>query len=157
MPLGWCHPCLVMSIPAEAFHTWQCSKPASHQWRVGSVSSSSSFWSLLSPMSNLGCVGCTVVKNPPANAGYIRDVGSIPGLGRSLGGGHGDPLQYPCLENPMDRAAWWAAVHKFTKSQTQLKWLNTHTCIHICTYIHIYLYNQITLFFWIWLSLKIVS
>ena len=62
-----------------------------------------------------------VVKNSPANAGDARDASSIPGLGRSLGGGHGDPLQYPCLENPMDRAAWWAAVHKFTKSQTQRK------------------------------------
>ena len=47
-----------------------------------------------------------VVKNPPTNAG---DSGSIPGLGRSLGGEHGNPLQYYCLENPMDRGAWWAA------------------------------------------------
>ena len=47
-----------------------------------------------------------VVKNPPANAGDIRDVGSIPGLGRSPGGGNGNPLKYPCLENPMDREAW---------------------------------------------------
>ena len=49
-----------------------------------------------------------VVKNPPANAGDRRDVGSIPGLGRSLGGRHGNPLQYSYLENPMDRGAWWA-------------------------------------------------
>ena len=48
-----------------------------------------------------------VVKNLPANAGDIRDVGSVPGLGRSPGGGHGYPLQYSCLENPMDRRAWW--------------------------------------------------
>ena len=47
-----------------------------------------------------------VVKNPPANAGDVRDAGLVPGLGRSLGGGHGNPLQYSCLENPMDRAAW---------------------------------------------------
>ena len=47
----------------------------------------------------------SVVKNPPANAG---DPGSIPGSGRSSGGGHGNPLQYSCLENPMDREAWWA-------------------------------------------------
>ena len=46
-----------------------------------------------------------VVKDPPANAGYIRDAGSIPGSGRPLGGGHGNPL-YSCLENPMDRVAW---------------------------------------------------
>ena len=48
------------------------------------------------------------VKNPPANAGDIKDVGAIPGSGRPPGGGHGNPLQYPCLENPMDRAALWA-------------------------------------------------
>ena len=48
-----------------------------------------------------------MVKNLPANAGDIRDVGSIPGLGRSPGGGHGNPLQYSCLENPMDRGVWW--------------------------------------------------
>ena len=47
-----------------------------------------------------------VVKNPPANAGDVRDMGSIPALGRSPGGGHGNPLQYSCLENPMDKGAW---------------------------------------------------
>ena len=60
-----------------------------------------------------------VVKYPPANAGDIRDVGSIPGLGRSSGGGHGNPLQYSCLENPMDRGAWWAIVHGIAKSWTE--------------------------------------
>ena len=49
-----------------------------------------------------------VVKNPPANAGDVRDTGLILGSGRSLGGGHGNPLQYSCLENPMDRGAWRA-------------------------------------------------
>ena len=53
-----------------------------------------------------------VVKNLPANTGDARDVGSIPGLGRSPGGGHGSPLQYSCLENPMDRGAWQATVHR---------------------------------------------
>ena len=62
-----------------------------------------------------------MVKNLPANAGDIRDVGLIPGLGRSPGGGHGNPLQYSCLENPMDRETWWATVHRVTKSWTQLK------------------------------------
>ena len=62
-----------------------------------------------------------VIKNLPANAGDVRDVGSIPGLGRSPAGGHGNPLQYSCLKNPMDRRAWWAAVHGVIKSQTQLK------------------------------------
>ena len=64
-----------------------------------------------------------MVKNPPANAGDVRDMGSVPGVGRSPGGGHGNPLQYSSLENRMDRAAWWAAVHGVTKSQTQLKQL----------------------------------
>ena len=59
-----------------------------------------------------------VVKNPPASAGDIRDAGSIPGSGQSPGGGHGNPLWYSCLENPMDRGAWWAAVYRVTKSWT---------------------------------------
>ena len=58
------------------------------------------------------------VKNPPANAGDIRDAGSIPRSGRCPGGGHGNPLQYSCLENPMDRGAWQATVHRVTESQT---------------------------------------
>ena len=67
-----------------------------------------------------------VVNNPSANAGDARDLGSIPGLKRSPGGGHGNPLQYSCLENPMDRGAWWAMVYRVTKSQTQLKRLSMH-------------------------------
>ena len=66
-----------------------------------------------------------VVKNPPANAGDIRDVGSIPWSGRSSGGGNGHPLQYSCLENPMDRGAWPAIVHQVKKSQIRLKQLST--------------------------------
>ena len=62
-----------------------------------------------------------MVKSPPANAGDSRDVDSIPGLGRSPGGGNGNPLQYSCLENPMDRKAWRATVHGVAKRQTQLK------------------------------------
>ena len=58
-----------------------------------------------------------VVKSPPDNAGDIRDVGSIPELGRFLGEGHGNPLEY-CLENSVDRGAWWALVHNVTKSRT---------------------------------------
>ena len=57
-----------------------------------------------------------MVKNLSANAGDIRDSGSIPGLGRSPGGGHGNPLEYSCLENPMDRGAWQAIVHRVTES-----------------------------------------
>ena len=59
-----------------------------------------------------------VVKNPPANAGDVRDRASIPGLGRSPGGGHGNPLQYSCLENPMDRGDWQTTVLRVAKSQT---------------------------------------
>ena len=58
------------------------------------------------------------VKNPPADAGDRRDEGSIPGLGRSPGGGHGSPLQYSCLENPMDRGAWRTAVDGVPEDQT---------------------------------------
>ena len=59
-----------------------------------------------------------VVKNPPASAGDIRDAGSVPGLGRSLGGGHGNPLQYSCLKNSMDRGAWQAMGHRVAKGWT---------------------------------------
>ena len=58
-----------------------------------------------------------VIKNTPANVGDLGDEGSVPGLGRSLGGGHGNPLQYSCLENHMDRGAWWATVYRVTKSR----------------------------------------
>ena len=57
-----------------------------------------------------------VLKNLPASAGDVKDVGSIPGSGRSPGGGQGSPLHYSCLENPMDRGAWWATVHAVAKS-----------------------------------------
>ena len=59
-----------------------------------------------------------MVKNPSANAGDIRDAGSVPGLGRSPGGGHGNPLQYSYLENSMDRRVWLATVHGVTNSWT---------------------------------------
>ena len=64
-----------------------------------------------------GFPGGAMVKNLSADAGNTRDVGSIPGLGRSPGEGNGNPLQYSCLENHMDRGAWWATVHGVTKSQ----------------------------------------
>ena len=68
-----------------------------------------------------------VVKTLSANTGDMRDEDSIPGSGRSPGGGHGNPLQYSCLENSMNREAWWDTVHRVTKSWTQLKQLSAHT------------------------------
>ena len=62
-----------------------------------------------------------VVKNTPANAGDLKDAGSIPGLGRSPGGGHSNKLEYSCLEDPMDKGAWQAIVHGVSKSWTRLK------------------------------------
>ena len=59
-----------------------------------------------------------VVKNPPTRAGDLRDAASLPGSGRSPGGGHGNPLQDSCLENPMDRGAWRATVHSVAESDT---------------------------------------
>ena len=64
---------------------------------------------------HMGCPGVSAVKNPLANAG---DEDLIPALGRSPGGGNGNPLQYSCLENPMDRGAWQATVHRVTQSDT---------------------------------------
>ena len=67
------------------------------------------------------------VKDPPANVEDVRDTGSISGLQRPSGRGHGNPLQYSCLKNPMETGAWWATVHRVAKSQIQLKRLSTHT------------------------------
>ena len=67
-----------------------------------------------------------MVKIPPANAGNIRDMGSVPGSGRSPGEGNGNPLQYSYLEFPSDRGAWWATVHGVAKSQIRLKELSLH-------------------------------
>ena len=75
-----------------------------------------------------------VVKNPPA--GDARDVHSIPGSGLSPGKGTSNPLQYSCLESPMDRGAWWAIVHGVTKSRTRLKQLNTHACVFLSLWGH---------------------
>ena len=67
-----------------------------------------------------------LVKKPPANVGDFEGTDSIPVSGRSPREGHGNPLQYPCLENPMDRGAWRIAVHGITKSWTRLKRLSMH-------------------------------
>ena len=78
-----------------------------------------------------------VVKNPPANGGDSRDTGSIPALGRSPGEGNGDPLQYSCLGNPVDRGIWQSTVHGVTKSWAQLS-----TCTHTHTKIEEYLPDE---------------
>ena len=62
-----------------------------------------------------------VLKNLPASARDVRNLGSIPGLGRSPGEENGNPFHYSYLKNPMDRGAWWAAVHRVAKSKTRLK------------------------------------
>ena len=67
-----------------------------------------------------------MVKNLPASAGDTRDMCLLPGLERSSREGNGNPYQYPCLENPMDRGVWWAVVHRVAKSQTRLKPLSMH-------------------------------
>ena len=83
-----------------------------------------------------------LLKNLHAKSGDRRDLGLIPGWGRSSGGGHGNPFQYSCLENPMDSGAWWATVHGVTKSHTWLKWLSAHRPISAVqqsdTILHIY-------------------
>ena len=81
-----------------------------------------------------------VVKNLPANAGDLRDMGLIPGSGRSPGEGNGNPLQYSCLGNSADREAWWATVHGVARSRTRLKQLSMcarstvglRYCVHFC-------------------------
>ena len=81
----------------------------------------------------LGFPGGSEVKAPACNLGYL---GSVPGLGRFPEEGNGNPLQYSCLENPMDRGAWWATVHGVTKSQTQLSdflFFRAKVC-HVCCY-----------------------
>ena len=85
----------------------------------------------------------SAVKSLPANAG---DTGLIPGLGRFPGEGTRNPLQYSCLENPMDRGAWWAAINGVAKSHTQL---NMHTCRHPQIYKHTHICIQFLKFF-IW-------
>ena len=84
-----------------------------------------------------------VVKNPPGNAGEVRHVGSISELGRSPGEGNGNPLQSSCLENHMDRGAWWATVHGVAKSQTQLKLLSMYLFFLFFIYYFFYFLNFI--------------
>ena len=80
-----------------------------------------------------------VVKNLPANAGDATDAHSIPGLGRSPEGGNGNPLQYPCFENPMDRGAWQATVHEVANSRTRL---STHVTANLTKNIDNIIFNH---------------
>ena len=89
-------------------------------------------WILNLPRAGLGSspllfLGGASGKEPACNVGDIRDTDSIPGSGRFPGERYGNPLQYSCLENPMERGAWWTTVHEIAKSRTQLKGLGTHT------------------------------
>ena len=84
-----------------------------------------------------------MVKNLPVNAGDVRDLGSIPGLGRSPGGGHSNLLQYSCLENPMDRGAWGATVHRVAQSWTRLKRLSRQ--MHL---------GHVDMWPWAWVSVE---
>ena len=87
-----------------------------------------------------------VVKNLPADEGDVRDSGSIPGSGRSLGGGKGNPLQYSCLENPMDRGTQRATVHRVAKSQTPLKQLSTDACLVNSDHVFVAIVNNVNKF-----------
>ena len=98
---------------------------------------------------NEGFPGGSVVKNPPANA---KHPGLIPGLGRSPGEENGNPLQYSCLEYPMDREVWWATVHEVSKNQTRLKRLNRHTYICVCIYMYMYVYTYTCIYTHIYIS-----
>ena len=92
---------------------------------VGDATPGTSIWSFLIIIAQVALL----VKNPPANAGDIRDAGSVPGLGRYPGESHGNSLQYSCLENPMDRV-WQATIHGVAKSWTRLKWHSNHNSFH---------------------------
>ena len=81
--------------------------------------------------SDSGFPGGAVVKNPLANAGDTGDMGSVPGSGRSSGGGNGNPLQYSCPGNPMDRGAWQAASHRVTKESDRTYRLNNGNKVHV--------------------------
>ena len=96
-----------------------------YQFSVGITIHIFSFLFLLSLYLFLGASQVALmVKNPPGNVGDIRDGGQIPESERSPGGGRGNSLQYSCLENPLDKGAWWAIVHGVTKSRTRLKQLS---------------------------------
>ena len=102
-------------------------------WRVGGQGGEVYLQIWLPPTSTMGLPQWPSGKEAAYNTG---DAGSIPGLGRSPGGGHGNPLQYSCLENPMDRGAWWARMHGVAKSQMPLQGLSRYTRMYLLHAIH---------------------
>ena len=117
----------VLESGATAFSAWDVKEDAKEN----------SCWIIISLQMGFPCG--SVIKNPPANAG---DTGSIPGSGRSLRRGNGNPLQYSCLGNPMDREAWWATARAVAKSRTQLNdWLASlpKRGVSLCPFLAYYL------------------
>ena len=108
------------------------------QWVLSKMTGSGEFGLLYFtfPTKKLGFPGGSVCKESTCNAGDTGDISLIPGLGKAPGGGHGNPLQYSCLENPMDREAWQAMVHRVSKSQTQLKRLSVYAQVNQIQDIH---------------------
>ena len=117
----------IFSVSTKVFPNTTVSRSIASEQNPKAEGPQEVIWSSPWPKSLGRCGGSfpggSVVKNLPANAGATGDAGSIPGWGRSPGGGNGNPLQYSCLENPRDRGAWCATVHGVAKSQT---WLNEH-------------------------------
>ena len=103
-----------------------CQGKAGHWWCRQQTQINSGSWLVLIPCTQV----VLVVKNTPANGRDVRDVGTVPGWGRSPGEGHGHPLQYSCLEKPTERGAWQATVRGVTKIQT-MKWLSMYVGVFI--------------------------
>ena len=97
-----------------------------HDWATNTLHSELTS-SLRSEFYVLWCFPGGTSGNLPTSAGDVGDMGSVPGLGGSSGGGHGNPFQYSCLENSIDSEAWWATVHRVARNQTPLKRLSMHT------------------------------
>ena len=114
-----------MQLHAHA-HTDTYTHKHTHTAYLGHSDYSNIGWIYARPYTQSSQVAL-VVNAPPAHAGGIKDIGLTPGSGRFLRGGNGNPLQYTCLEDPMDRGAWWATVYGVAKSQTRLSNQHTHT------------------------------
>ena len=111
--------------PTSRSRGWVTGKYLSSHLKLSPGHSPKNNW--FCPRGMLGNSSAYINMHLDANVGNIRDTSSVPGPGRSPGGGHGNPLQYSCLENPVDRGAWQTTVHRVTKSQTRLKQLSMHT------------------------------